>query len=64
VAFFRIEQEDAKFVLNEKVEHPVHDGDAVVVPVGTYHNVVNIVEDGDVEAIYDLLSAENTRTGQ
>ena len=41
VAFFRIEQEDAKYVLNEKEEHPVHDGDAVVVPVGTYHNVVN-----------------------
>jgi hypothetical protein len=41
MAFFRIEQEDAKFVLNEKEEHPLHDGDAVVIPVGTYHNVVN-----------------------
>ena len=41
VAFFRIEQEDAKYVLNEKEEHPVHDEGAVVVPVGTYHNVVN-----------------------
>jgi len=58
VAFFRIEREDAKFVFNEKEEHPVHDGDAVVVPVGTYHNVVNTSKTGDVEAIYDLLSAE------
>ena len=39
--FFRIERGDAKFVLNEKEEHTVHDGDAVVVPAGTYHNVVN-----------------------
>ena len=39
--FFRIEQGEAKFVFNEKVEHPVHAGDAVVVPAGTYHNVVN-----------------------
>lgn len=39
--FFRIEQGEAKFVFNEKEAHLVHDGDAVVVPVGTYHNVVN-----------------------
>ena len=39
--FFRIEQGEAKFVFDEKQEHPVHDGDAVVVPAGTYHNVVN-----------------------
>jgi mannose-6-phosphate isomerase-like protein (cupin superfamily) len=39
--FFRIEQGDAKFVFNEKEEHKVHQGDAVVVPAGTYHNVVN-----------------------
>jgi len=35
--FFRIEQGKAKFVFNEKEEHLVHDGDAVVVPAGTYH---------------------------
>ena len=39
--FFRIEEGDAKFVLNGKEEHSVHDGDAVVVPAGTYHNVIN-----------------------
>lgn len=39
--FFRIEQGEAKFVLNETVERRVHEGDAVVVPAGTYHNVVN-----------------------
>jgi mannose-6-phosphate isomerase-like protein (cupin superfamily) len=39
--FFRIEQGEAKFVFNGKEEHLVHDGDAVVVPAGTYHNVIN-----------------------
>jgi mannose-6-phosphate isomerase-like protein (cupin superfamily) len=39
--FFRIEQGKAKFVFNEKQERPVRDGDAVVVPAGTYHNVIN-----------------------
>jgi mannose-6-phosphate isomerase-like protein (cupin superfamily) len=39
--FFRIEQGEAKFVLDEKEERLVRDGDAVVVPAGTYHNVVN-----------------------
>jgi mannose-6-phosphate isomerase-like protein (cupin superfamily) len=39
--FFRIEEGNAKFVFNGKEEHIVGDGDAVVVPAGTYHNVIN-----------------------
>jgi len=39
--FFRIEQGEARFVFNEKRDRPVRDGDAVVVPAGTYHNVSN-----------------------
>ncbi len=39
--FFRIEQGEARFVLSEKEEHLVRAGDAVVVPAGTYHNVIN-----------------------
>ena len=39
--FFRIEQGSAKFVLNNKEEHETHDGDAIVVPAGTWHNVIN-----------------------
>jgi mannose-6-phosphate isomerase-like protein (cupin superfamily) len=39
--FFRIEQGEAKFVFNEKMERPVHDGDASWFRAGTYHNVVN-----------------------
>src|SRR5512137_2325926 len=40
--FFRIEAGDAKFVFNGKEEHLVHEGDGVVVPAGTYHNVINV----------------------
>ncbi|MEJ2685525.1 MAG: cupin domain-containing protein [Candidatus Sulfobium sp.] len=39
--FFRIEEGNAKFVFNGKEEHVAGDGDAVVVPAGTYHNVIN-----------------------
>jgi mannose-6-phosphate isomerase-like protein (cupin superfamily) len=39
--FFRLEEGNAKFIFNDKEEHIVGDGDAVVVPAGTYHNVIN-----------------------
>ena len=39
--FFRIEEGNAKFVFNDKEEHLVGDGDAVVVPAGIFHNVIN-----------------------
>lgn len=39
--FFRIEEGEAKFVLNDKEKHIVKNGWAVVVPAGTYHNIIN-----------------------
>ena len=39
--FFRLEEGDAKFVFNGNEEHLAREGDAVVVPAGTYHNVIN-----------------------
>jgi mannose-6-phosphate isomerase-like protein (cupin superfamily) len=39
--FFRIEEGSARFVLDGKEEHLVHDAEAVVVAAGTYHNVIN-----------------------
>lgn len=39
--FFRIEQGQATFVFNETEKRTVHKGDAVIVPAGTYHNVMN-----------------------
>lgn len=40
--FFRVEQGEARFVLdNGGAEFVARDGDAVVVPAGTWHNVIN-----------------------
>jgi len=40
--FFRIEAGEAKFVLNNgKEKHIAKNGYAVIVPAGTYHNVIN-----------------------
>jgi len=39
--FFRIEEGEAKFVFGSGETHVVHAGDAVVVPSGTFHNVLN-----------------------
>jgi mannose-6-phosphate isomerase-like protein (cupin superfamily) len=40
--FFRIENGNAKFIFGEKEELLVGNGDAVVVPAGTYHNIINM----------------------
>jgi mannose-6-phosphate isomerase-like protein (cupin superfamily) len=39
--FFRIEEGEAKFVFNGKETHIVKNGEAVIVPAGTYHNITN-----------------------
>jgi len=40
--FFRIEGGEATFVLNNEDKQQVaHDGDAVIVPAGAWHNVIN-----------------------
>jgi mannose-6-phosphate isomerase-like protein (cupin superfamily) len=39
--FFRLEEGEAKFVLNNKETHIVKNGEAVIVPAGTYHNIIN-----------------------
>lgn len=39
--FFRLEGGEAKFVFNGKEKHIAKNGDSVLVPAGTYHNVIN-----------------------
>jgi len=60
--FFRIEQGEAKFVFNEKQERTVRDGDAVVVPAGTYHNVINTSKTAPLK-LYTLYSPPNHPEG-
>ena len=60
--FFRIEQGEAKFVFNGKEEHLVRDGDAVVVPAGTYHNVINNSKKTQMK-LYTIYSPPNHPDG-
>ena len=60
--FFRIEEGQAKFVFDGKEEHVVGDGDAVVVPAGTYHNVINVSQDKPLK-LYTLYSPPNHPAG-
>jgi mannose-6-phosphate isomerase-like protein (cupin superfamily) len=60
--FFRIEQGEAKFVLNENEEHLVREGDAVVVPAQTYHNVINTSKTAQLK-LYTIYSPPNHPAG-
>jgi mannose-6-phosphate isomerase-like protein (cupin superfamily) len=56
--FFRIEQGEATFVFGGKERHVVRDGDAVVVPAGTYHNVINASKSTKLK-LYTIYSPPN-----
>jgi len=60
--FFRIEQGEAKFVFNGKENHNVKDGDAVIVPAGTYHNVINTSKTKQLK-LYTIYSPPNHPDG-
>jgi len=56
--FFRIEEGEATFVLNGKEKHTAKNGEAVIIPAGTYHNVINASEDKAVK-LYTIYSPPN-----
>src|SRR5512135_2306981 len=60
--FFRIEEGEAKFVFNGSEEHTVQDGEAVVVPAGTYHNVINTSKTKSLK-LYTLYAPPNHPDG-
>jgi len=60
--FFRIERGEAKFVFDEKAERLVHDGDGVVVPAGTFHNVINASKTAPLK-LYTIYSPPNHPDG-
>ncbi len=60
--FFRIEQGEAKFVFNETEEHLVRNADAVVVPAGTHHNVINASKTTPLK-LYTIYSPPNHPDG-
>jgi mannose-6-phosphate isomerase-like protein (cupin superfamily) len=60
--FFRIEAGEAKFIFGGKEEHLVHAGDAVIVPAGTFHNVINTSSKESLK-LYTLYSPPNHPDG-
>lgn len=60
--FFRIERGEAKFIFNEKEERVVHDGDAVIVPAGTFHNVINTSKNAPLK-LYTIYAPPNHPEG-
>ena len=60
--FFRIEQGEATFVLDEKEKRVAGDGDAIVVAAGTYHNVINASKTTDLK-LYTIYSPPNHPDG-
>ena len=59
--FFRIERGEAKFILNDNETHVARNGDAVIVPAGTYHNVINTGEES--VKLYTVYSPPNHPEG-
>ena len=60
--FFRVEQGEARFVFSEREDNLVRDGDAVVVPAGTRHNVINASKTGQLR-LYTIYSPPNHPDG-
>ena len=55
--FFRFEAGTGKVIVNETT-HDVADGDAVIVPAGAQHNVIN-VSDSETLNLYNIYSPAN-----
>lgn len=53
--FFRFEEGEGKVVFNGKIEYTVADGSAVVVPAGTWHNVINTSSEKELK-LYTIYS--------
>lgn len=60
--FFRLEQGQAKFVFGSGEEHLVGPSDAVIVPAGTHHNVINVSASEELK-LYTVYSPPNHPDG-
>jgi mannose-6-phosphate isomerase-like protein (cupin superfamily) len=59
--FFRIEKGEGKVVI-DRVETPISDGSAIVVPAGARHNVINTSADKSLK-LYTIYSPANHLDG-
>jgi mannose-6-phosphate isomerase-like protein (cupin superfamily) len=59
--FFRFERGEGKVII-DSIEHRVKDGDAVIVPAGAKHNVINISKRADLK-LYTIYSPPEHQDG-
>ena len=59
--FFRFEKGNGKVVIDGN-EYEVADGDAVVVPAGAQHNVINLSDEKDLK-LYTIYSPAHHKDG-
>ncbi|MFH1866894.1 MAG: cupin domain-containing protein [Patescibacteria group bacterium] len=59
--FFRFEQGSGKVIINNK-EYNVSDGDAMVVPAGAEHNVINVSASEELK-LYTIYSPAHHKDG-
>jgi len=60
--FFRIEKGRGKVIMNGE-ENPIGDGDAIVVPAGTTHNLINTSQTDELK-LYTIYSPPNHPDGK
>lgn len=60
--FFRIEEGEADFIVNDTEHFNVTAGGAVIIPAGTIHNVINLSKVNDLK-LYTLYSPPNHPEG-
>ncbi len=56
--FYSIERGEATFILDGVKKHAVKDGDAIIVPAGTRHNVINTSKTARLK-LYTIYSPPN-----
>lgn len=59
--FFRFEKGNGKVIVGE-TEYTVEDGDTVIVPAGTQHNVINISDSDDLK-MYTIYTPAHHKDG-
>lgn len=59
--FFRIEAGEGTLIMNQE-EHRVKDGDAIIVPAGTQHNLINTSSDTPLK-LYTIYTPPHHKDG-
>ena len=59
--FFRVEKGSGKFVIDGN-EYELRDGDAVVIPSGSSHNIINVSDTDDLK-LYTIYSPPHHKDG-